>query len=435
MNRADSLEIITAARAAGRRRARYPQAALLVAAALLAPVAAADTGPDALATMPDSAAGPLACDGFNHLDDAHINGGFMGGMFGDSPIFYAVEWTPAASLSVARVELYTWMLFSGGMERISVWSDDGGLPSGPLAPLADTGYFFLGGVDYAWEGVDFPAPLQVNAGTKYWIVWQPQGGEAPPYAPTGVMPSTRVGWEASPGAGPSLWGPPESIDAWKIRMICEGAGCGADTDGDGVCDDTDNCPSDINPSQVDSDADGAGDACDPTCVDLAASADAWVISSTPNVNNGGSRVLWSGTAFGATRMSFIDFDLGAIPAGARFESGSLKLLQMNVTGSFARPVDVRTVSGAWSEAGVTWNNMPGAGDALGSGPNRGLANGAFSIPLTGPRPMADLQNGLRLSQSVDATRVWSREGIGPVSPPVLEVCYTVPEALGPVSPP
>ena len=35
-----------------------------------------------------------------------------------------------------------------------------------------------------------------------------------------------------------------------------------DTDGDGICDDEDNCAADVNPGQVDTDGDGVGDACD-----------------------------------------------------------------------------------------------------------------------------------------------------------------------------
>jgi len=39
--------------------------------------------------------------------------------------------------------------------------------------------------------------------------------------------------------------------------------CGAgDTDGDGYCDDLDNCPSTSNASQTDTDSDTIGDACD-----------------------------------------------------------------------------------------------------------------------------------------------------------------------------
>ena len=38
--------------------------------------------------------------------------------------------------------------------------------------------------------------------------------------------------------------------------------CTADRDGDGVVDPLDNCPDEYNPDQIDSDGNGAGDACD-----------------------------------------------------------------------------------------------------------------------------------------------------------------------------
>jgi hypothetical protein len=41
---------------------------------------------------------------------------------------------------------------------------------------------------------------------------------------------------------------------------------GADLDGDGIADASDNCPSNPNPHQEDSDADTAGDVCDPDTI-------------------------------------------------------------------------------------------------------------------------------------------------------------------------
>ena len=61
------------------------------------------------------------------------------------------------------------------------------------------------------------------------------------------------------------------VDAAKFALS-------ADSDGDGVPDDTDNCPSIPNPDQADSDGDGIGNACDP--------CGAVFIDTVVNVNNG-----------------------------------------------------------------------------------------------------------------------------------------------------
>jgi hypothetical protein len=47
-----------------------------------------------------------------------------------------------------------------------------------------------------------------------------------------------------------------------LSGVCRAGPSGPDADGDGVCDAADNCPSLANSGQRDSDADGAGDACD-----------------------------------------------------------------------------------------------------------------------------------------------------------------------------
>ena len=65
-------------------------------------------------------------------------------------------------------------------------------------------------------------------------------------------------------------------------------GC-ADTDGDGVCNDADNCPGTSNANQADSDGDGAGDACDACPLDFFNDADAdgvcGNVDNCPGVSN------------------------------------------------------------------------------------------------------------------------------------------------------
>jgi hypothetical protein len=65
-----------------------------------------------------------------------------------------------------------------------------------------------------------------------------------------------------PAPYPSCAVDPTDTDAQRCR---EYTSCGADSDGDGVFDDRDNCVAASNPGQEDADADGAGDLCD-NCV-------------------------------------------------------------------------------------------------------------------------------------------------------------------------
>ena len=53
-----------------------------------------------------------------------------------------------------------------------------------------------------------------------------------------------------------------------IDNDCDGNSLGPDNDGDGHCDEVDNCPSVYNPVQSDTDSDGTGDSCDPDFIDV-----------------------------------------------------------------------------------------------------------------------------------------------------------------------
>ncbi|WP_438044956.1 DNRLRE domain-containing protein [Sorangium sp. So ce128] len=137
-----------------------------------------------------------------------------------------------------------------------------------------------------------------------------------------------------------------------------------DSDADGVIDADDNCPEAANPSQVDSDADGHGDACDPRCVTFrrglggdVADATLWQVS--PTWNDGASTTLSTGTGTGGIRRSLLRFNLAGVPASAEIASATLSLYQTYKLESST--VRVHRATAAWTESGVTWGNAGGGG--------------------------------------------------------------------------
>jgi uncharacterized repeat protein (TIGR01451 family) len=87
----------------------------------------------------------------------------------------------------------------------------------------------------------------VDIGTQIWAM-AADGSD--------LRPVTTVGTNTTPSLVGQLDG-----DADGIGDVCDPIN-GDDTDGDGVGDDEDNCPDVPNPDQIDRDEDGAGDACD-----------------------------------------------------------------------------------------------------------------------------------------------------------------------------
>jgi hypothetical protein len=158
------------------------------------------------------AEGP-ACDGANFATNAFNNNIFMGGPM------VAIAWTPSATETISRIEVFTGE--SAGPDALAIWSDDGGSPSKPLANLSNTNNFSLSAAN-SWQGADLLSPVTVNAGTKYWIVFDPVGGEQAPVQ-NGVG---QQYWGSFAGTvtgvpAPSWFGPFSSADhAWKFRVFC-----------------------------------------------------------------------------------------------------------------------------------------------------------------------------------------------------------------------
>jgi len=172
------------------------------------------------------------CDGLNFTNTNHTDGSSMGGNM------VAITWVPAANASVSEVQVFTGE--TATVNALAIWSDDGGSPSKPLAPIATTNGFTIS-VAKGWQGAPLLTNAVVTAGVKYWIVWDPTGGEqASLGADAGDTSPTY--WGASGGTvqgGASWFGPFNfATSKWKFQVICNP--CWNQPDGN-ACDDNDAC--------------------------------------------------------------------------------------------------------------------------------------------------------------------------------------------------
>lgn len=175
------------------------------------------------------------CEGNNHLNDNYLDPVFMGG-----PLV-GISWVPAASVTVTRVELFTGEVTAPSF--VAIWSDDGGAPSRPAAPLGVSGSFLVSPPN-TWYGADLDVPVSVVAGATYWVVWDPQGSEqCSCTADPADIQQTYWGSNIGTVSGGADWFGPFSFTdrRWKFRMFCSD-GSPTDADGDGVADDEDLCP-------------------------------------------------------------------------------------------------------------------------------------------------------------------------------------------------
>lgn len=124
--------------------------------------------------------------------------------------------------------------------------------------------------DYYAEPTCFALPVNDDLNTPYLyyevtlLDWPGNYGTA--------TPNTVISGVLTPQDIMDNFDGDDSVDPEHLRFLCDDtpggedpcAGKGGDTDGDGICDDDDNCPFDANQYQEDTDNDGIGNVCDDT---------------------------------------------------------------------------------------------------------------------------------------------------------------------------
>ena len=159
------------------------------------------------------------CDGNNHADILHLNNVSMGGPM------VGVSWIPATSGLVSRIEVYTGEV--AAQNAVALWSDNGGAPGQPLAALSWSNNFNTT-LGKGWQGADLVSPVAVTIGQKYWIVWDPAGGEQAPVTnnPADIQ---QTYWGSNTGnvqGGATWFGPFSFTDRrWKFRVFCKDKPC------------------------------------------------------------------------------------------------------------------------------------------------------------------------------------------------------------------
>lgn len=122
------------------------------------------------------------------------------------------------------------------------------------------------------EGTDWNPSISIfRPGEAEALAWGNPSGPEDAHIPY-REDDLDVGWEFFSGGTYrlELANLSQSSGRFDFELTCVSGPCRdqvADSDGDGIADDVDNCPSDANPEQRDVDTDGTGDACDPDQAD------------------------------------------------------------------------------------------------------------------------------------------------------------------------
>jgi hypothetical protein len=217
-----------------------------------------------------------------------------------------------------------------------------------------------------------------------------------------------------------------------------GACAGKDTDGDGVGDTCDNCPSVPNPSQADSNSNGQGDACDAHCVVFRRDLGSLVADTQICSGAAKSGTSWGASQFAVTgwanasenRQALLRFDLSSITATSTVTSATVKL-KSGDTASVAATVRAHQILAPWVESAVTYASFGGAfAPAVLASFSNGGGNKLVTFTLT---PL--VQSWVDLSATNDGVLLEQGPAVGPTTnfktsesldKPELTVCFTTP---------
>ncbi|MGW6411774.1 DNRLRE domain-containing protein [Streptomyces vinaceus] len=164
-------------------------------------------------------------------------------------------------------------------------------------------------------------------------------------------------------------------------------------------------------------------------VQVQAAEDTYANAGAPDGNYGGSSSL----AVRGTSLytSYLRFNLPAAPAGTVLKSASLSVKTSTMSGAgTADTVSVVPVTGAWTEAGTTYNNRPATG-AVALGSFAGVPDGS-AVHTTGLDTAAlagalGTSYGLALtSPGTDALWLWSSEAAANEGTPQLTLTFGAP---------
>ena len=242
----------------------------------------------------------------------------------DNRIYNNSTLTSASALHIWPTDIFSWSVDSG----ITFWDDPDNLDdqddwaeSGMLARVHGIT------VRRNIAGGDFPQKMKMTGMRRHYV----------DLVNTVIVENNVASWYQN---FVELYG----VDM-QTNLTCpatDGSGfiCDSDLDGDGIANGYDNCPTNHNPNQTDTDGDELGNVCDPEQVVLSsiASEDGWLREKRESSNKGGrldasDPVMRVGDANRDKQFkSILSFDGNQIPINIEIQNARLELTREGLHG-------------------------------------------------------------------------------------------------------